>query len=441
MKKILLSILLIGAAAFSLQSCDDDDNDIFDRSAAERIDAAVSEAKTLLQSSPNGWMMHYYTGEQYTGGGFTMLVKFDAAKAHASSDISSDVNLVATSSYDVIKDQGPVLTFNTYNEIMHFLAQPYQGDVDGEEGDYEFIIQKMTDNEIYLKGKKWGNKFVLTRIPETLVWADYLQELQDIDNATASLYLVESAGQVVDTLIIDRDAHNAQLASQTETTPYCYVPGGIEFRSPLNALGGHSISSLTLVDAVSSKFTDATGTLDIVKCDKEGFNMDVNDIVGEWTITYTNISNRSVTEKIVFEPYDMYLGKQSHSIVRGTLSYTGQARADVGSSVLENAAGDYTIFMTYDIRTGKFMFSHYSSSPDPTEKYDYLIFVGAGIDAEGYFQFNQVQFKYSAVSGNLLIDGPTNGFAYLNTYKDEDGDEGIALRFYGLDIKELKRVK
>lgn len=442
MKKILLSILLIGAAAFSLQSCGDDDNDIFDKSAAVRIDEAVAETKALLMSSPNGWMMHYYTGREYTGGGFTMFVKFDESKAHASSDIAADVNMVSTSSYDVIKDQGPVLTFNTYNEILHFLAQPYQGDVDGEEGDYEFIVQKITDDAIYLKGKRFGNKFVMTRVPESMNWADYLTELNNVDKATASVYLVQYNGQLVDSLIIDRDAHNAQLTSQTETTPYCYVPGGIEFRTTLTTLGGYSFEKINLTDVASSTFSDPTGTLEFIKCTDEGFNLDVADFAGEWTMTYTNISNRTVTDKLVFETYDEYIGKQSHTVLRGTFSYSGMARADIGpGSSLEDAAGDYNLFLMYDNRTGKFKFSHYSTSADPTEKFDYLIFVGASIDSEGYFGFSQVQFKYQSTTGNLVIDGPNNGFAYLNTYIDEDGDDGIALRFYGLDIKELKRVK
>lgn len=441
MKKILLSILLIGAAAFSLQSCSDDDNDVFDKTAAVRIDEAVAEAKALLMSSPNGWMMHYYTGAEYTGGGFTMLVKFDTNKAHASSDISADVNMVSTSSYDVIKDQGPVLTFNTYNEILHFLAQPYQDDVDGEEGDYEFVIQKVTENEIYLKGKKWGNKFVMTRIPENIEWADYLTELRTVEDATASIYLVKHGGETVDTLIIDRDAHNALMASWTTTVPYCYVPDGIEFRDVMMAKDGTTFSSIQLVDAATSKFVDSAGSVEFVKCTDEGFNMDASQLVGEWEITYSDITRNPRTNKIVFEPCETYIGKNSHTMLKGTLSYDGKAFVDAYSSSLEDAAGDYTLYLMYDIRTGKFSSSYYSASEDPTGKYSYLIFVGAKIDSDGYFGLGSVQFVYSEATNSLNIEGEYNGFAYLNIYMDEDGDAALALRFYGLDITELKRVR
>lgn len=447
MKKILSSIFLI-AAIFAVQSCSGDfgvtnDDSAFDSNAAERIDQAVADAKAMLVSSPNGWMMHYYTGTAYTGGGYTMFVKFDGQKAHAASDITADVNMVSTSSYDVIKDQGPVLTFNTYNEVLHFLAQPYMSDVDGEQGDYEFIIQNVTENEITLKGKKWGNRAVLTRVAESTDWAAYLQQLRDVEDATASLYLVQSAGQTVDTLFIDRDAHNVRLLSQTatDTKPFYYLPDGIGFRQSFTTAGGATISGLKL-DRATSEYKDVNGTVTLKKYEEDGYNMDISDIFGEWEVTYTGVDNRPKTDRMVFEKYDSYIGKQSHTIALGTFHYTGQARAQVGpSSSLEDAAGDYTIFMMYDPATGKFNWAHGSTSEDPTEKFDYLIFYGSTIDSEGYFNFEQIDFNYDKATGNLLVDGGDGGFVYCNLYTDEDGDESLALRFFGVDITQMKRVR
>ena len=160
MKKIFLATA-IAFAALSLQSCLHDDEELFPDSAANRLEAAVKADRELLESAENGWEMHYYTGEQYTGGGYTMFMKFKNGKAFVSSDIAP-ADMVETSSYDIVKDKGPVLTFNTYNMVMHYLAQPFQDDVDGEQGDYEFVITKTTQDSIYVKGKKWGNKFVMT---------------------------------------------------------------------------------------------------------------------------------------------------------------------------------------------------------------------------------------------------------------------------------------
>ena len=80
MKKILLGSA-VALATLSLQSCLTDDKELFDESAANRIEAVVAADKQLLESATNGWQLHYYTGKQYTGGGYTMFVKFKDGKA------------------------------------------------------------------------------------------------------------------------------------------------------------------------------------------------------------------------------------------------------------------------------------------------------------------------------------------------------------------------
>ena len=82
-----------------------------------------------------------------------MFMKFKSGKAYVSSDIAPG-SMVTSSSYDVISDRGPVITFNTYNMIMHYLASPSMSNVEGEQGDYEFVITKTTQDSIYVKGKK-----------------------------------------------------------------------------------------------------------------------------------------------------------------------------------------------------------------------------------------------------------------------------------------------
>ena len=53
----------------------------------------------------------------------------------------SDRFNIMTSQYDIISDMGPVLTFNTYNAILHYFTEPKgSSDVDGMAGDYEFVF-------------------------------------------------------------------------------------------------------------------------------------------------------------------------------------------------------------------------------------------------------------------------------------------------------------
>ena len=79
MKKIFFYIMF-AVAGLSLQSCLHDDDEIFDKSAAERINEAVANAKEVLTSSQEGWVMHYYAGREYAYGGLNLAMKFTDGK-------------------------------------------------------------------------------------------------------------------------------------------------------------------------------------------------------------------------------------------------------------------------------------------------------------------------------------------------------------------------
>ena len=68
MKKIIYGFIAL-AALMAFQSCQKDDDEIFEKSAAQRIQEAVDADKALLESASNGWEMRYYTGEGYNRGG------------------------------------------------------------------------------------------------------------------------------------------------------------------------------------------------------------------------------------------------------------------------------------------------------------------------------------------------------------------------------------
>ena len=65
MKKIL-SISLILAAALAFTSCVKEEEDIFDKSAAERLNEASDLYSKRLMASPNGWAMQLYPTNEAT---------------------------------------------------------------------------------------------------------------------------------------------------------------------------------------------------------------------------------------------------------------------------------------------------------------------------------------------------------------------------------------
>lgn len=108
MKKVYLLFMSI-VLTLSLQSCLHDDKTVFDLPAAERIEKKVADYKALLESSEDGWVMQYYTGKNYSYGGYTLLLKFKNGHVTAMGDVRNP-EAQATSGYDVIKDLGPTLS-------------------------------------------------------------------------------------------------------------------------------------------------------------------------------------------------------------------------------------------------------------------------------------------------------------------------------------------
>ena len=138
MKK-LFAYTLLSLFTLGFSSCLRDDKQLFDSSPATRLDAIITQEKQLLESSPQGWILQYYAGKDYTGAGYTLLMKFENGKVSIMGD-NGDPELIATSDYDIVKDQGPVLTFPTFNAVIHPLASASLGHPEGIQGDYEFVI-------------------------------------------------------------------------------------------------------------------------------------------------------------------------------------------------------------------------------------------------------------------------------------------------------------
>lgn len=289
MKKIFL-YLMFAAVTFGLQSCLHDDEELFEDSAAERIDKAVANAKSVLKSAPNGWHLEYYLGSEYSYGGYNFIVKFTEDRVYAAGEIAGDNKMVTWSSYDVVKDQGPVLTVNTYNEILHFLTQPYSNQVDGFEGDFEFVLLDVTPDRIELKGKKWGNHMILTRMDENVTWESYLDGITNIKDNILFIYEGNIDGKPV---YSELDDDNHMLLTDEEETeevyePFIYTSKGLRLREPVE-FSGVQIQNFTYdVDHFVLTCDEHPG-LQLTAVLPEGYQFydEVNSaIVGDFTFSY-----------------------------------------------------------------------------------------------------------------------------------------------------------
>lgn len=169
----------------SLASCNHEEADIFDQSAAHRTEEARKMYKDILLDKGGKWQMEYFTTEEEHGYVYLFTFRNDGTVTISGNNefISKLTNIDSntpsygseTSLWTILSDNGPVLSFNSYNRIFHLFADPE--DIPGTErdeqgyghkGDYEFDLMKYSNDTLYIEGKKNGAEIIMTRIaPET----------------------------------------------------------------------------------------------------------------------------------------------------------------------------------------------------------------------------------------------------------------------------------
>lgn len=169
----------------SLASCNHEEADIFDQNAAHRTEEARKMYKEILLDKGGKWQMEYFTTEEEHGYVYLFTFRNDGTVTISGNNeyitkltnIDSNVPSYGseTSMWTILSDNGPVLSFNSYNTIFHLFATPE--DIPGTEldeqgyghsGDYEFDLMKFSNDTLYLEGKKNGAEIIMTRIaPET----------------------------------------------------------------------------------------------------------------------------------------------------------------------------------------------------------------------------------------------------------------------------------
>ncbi len=234
MKKVIYSLLLL-LVAFGFQSCSHDENNIFSENASERIEKAVTVDQQILESASNGWKLNYYPGEGYSKGGYAYIVKFKNGKVTIATELAGS-DSTFTSDYAMVKDQGPVLTFNTYNPFLHCFSEESISNIDTYQGDYEFVVSKATTDSIVMTGKKWGNKMIMTRMSNNVKWSVYLDSIKNsINNILCNLKYMNGNDSIAH-VVLNTDTRMATITTSEGQSSIAFTPtaDGISFCEPLN---------------------------------------------------------------------------------------------------------------------------------------------------------------------------------------------------------------
>lgn len=245
--------------ALTFQSCLKDDEEVFDKNPSERLQQYISEAKKVLTSAENGWLLEMYPHPSQSYGGYAFVVRFDEEKVYASTELVDDSSLEVESLYKMTDDDGPVLSFDTYNLLLHYLSTPNSNAYQAFQGEFEFVILKITPDLVTLRGKKTNNVMYMRKMTEkSQSYLDKMRQL--IESMILSGFSGTVGGtQVAGTIDVDsRQISFAPAGSEPVKAAYVITDQGLRLYHPTEVAG--VTFEEFIIDPETNSLTDNSGT-------------------------------------------------------------------------------------------------------------------------------------------------------------------------------------
>ena len=203
-----ISVALFATALTACSSFQEDD--LFDESASLRITKFNEDlqARLVEQSSEgkHGWVIQYFVGSESKG--YNLFGRFEAnGKVTLASNHpylrggNANKYTEYVSSYEMLREDGPVLAFNTWNDILTVFVDPVDpteapdrivNDGEGMKGDNNLLFHAYEDQNILFRGQR---HFASIRfVPCDRPWEDYIADAdafkKSITSTTLNSYYV-----------------------------------------------------------------------------------------------------------------------------------------------------------------------------------------------------------------------------------------------------------
>ena len=201
----LAGIVLAGCSRFQ-------EEDLFDESASTRMAHFNEDLKSRLvkQSSDgnHGWVIQYFVASEFEG--FNLFGNFDengkvtlAGNHRYLRGGNAGKYTESVSFYQMLSEDGPVLAFNTWNDVLTVFVDPVDpsyapgqliSDGLGMQGDQNLVFQGYKDSTILFSGER--NTARVRFVPCDRPWQDYIKDTEAnrnyITNTTITSYYVVS---------------------------------------------------------------------------------------------------------------------------------------------------------------------------------------------------------------------------------------------------------
>ena len=205
-KHIIHTSLMVVAAATLNTACTFEQEDFFDESASLRITHLNENIKSRLVSQSsngnNGWVIQYFVAgtDDYDFEGFNLFGRFyDNNKVTLASNHrylrNGNANKYTehTSSYEMLAEEGPVLSFNTWNDILTVFEDPVSpssapgsivNDGEGMNGDHNLVLKSFKDEEIIFRGER--HSALVRFIPCDRTFEEYIAAVDEFKSKVAT---------------------------------------------------------------------------------------------------------------------------------------------------------------------------------------------------------------------------------------------------------------
>ena len=239
MKRILNIFIAVPAAVLAV-SCVYEIEDAFDQSASQRASSRVTECGELLTSAEYGWLIQYYPDPNRVYGGSTYAAKFGAdGNVEVAWERAGIASETETSHYSINMSSSTVLTFDTYNDYIHYWSDPDYFSGNDYGGDFEFAYVKGDRDRMEFRGVKTGNRIVFTALGTDIVSA--IRSVQNIRRQYFVSYEMDGqplgADPEYNVMTYETTAADDPEFVVYEALPFAYSTTGIDFYEPVGIYG------------------------------------------------------------------------------------------------------------------------------------------------------------------------------------------------------------